>query len=50
MKLYESGAAIPVRFPTGQSGAQTLATELAARLDDLTLNPVATFSSQSAPA
>lgn len=46
MKLYASGIATEVRYPTGAAGAQALAEELAARLDELALAPTMTFSAQ----
>lgn len=46
MKLYQSGVAIPVHYPAGSTTSQTLATELAARLDELMVAPTTTFSSQ----
>jgi hypothetical protein len=44
MNLYGSGTAVAIRYPTGQTEAQYLAEELAARLDELVVGAVTPFS------
>ncbi len=53
MKLFADGIAVPIYYPTGQATTLTLAGELAARLDELTLGAGTTFSAgvrEGAPA
>jgi len=44
MDLYAAGSAVEIRYPSGQTDAQHLAEEFAARLDDLVDVPTSPFS------
>src|SRR5262245_37678568 len=46
MDLYVSGRAVEVRYPTGDTDAQHVAEELAARLDELVSVPSSPFRGQ----
>jgi hypothetical protein len=48
VKLFDAAIAIGIRYPSGSIGAQSLAVELAARLDELAPAPIQSFSSQVA--